>query len=136
MCIPLYKLFLCVAVYAIPLALLSRHEIVGLFYGLAIGTSLSGVILLTNRDNIGNVVNVYLGGILGALLGVGCLGQAILAQAHGFDHGFGESAQSACTGGALGAIVGGYIASGWIRRRRQNGADDPQSEHSPSDAAQ
>lgn len=89
--IPLYKLFLCTAAYAVPLALLSGYEIVGWFYSAAIGTSLSGVILLTNRSNIQNVVNVYLGGIVGTLFGVGCLG-AIRAQSD--NHGFSQTVQA------------------------------------------
>jgi hypothetical protein len=109
--IPLYKLFLCVAIYAVPLALLSPLGWTGLWYGLAIGTPFSGATLLTNRTNIVDVLSVLLGGILGGFVGTCCLAGLVVTP----DPMAGISVFAV---GAVGVFIGGLIASVMNRRAR------------------
>jgi len=109
--IPLYKLFLCVAIYAMPLALLSPLGWEGLWYGLAVGTPFSGAILLTNRTNIVDVLSVLMGGILGGFVGTCCLAGLLVPPEP--MAGFAIFAI-----GAVGIVVGGLIVSDMNRRAR------------------
>jgi hypothetical protein len=115
--IPLYKLFLIQAAYAIALGSCCRLGAVGIVSGFVIGTALSGLILLVRRDTIGLVVNVGAGSIVGGFLGVSCLGEAILGWQYGYDHGFGEAARCAIAGGVIGAAIGGLCFSLLLNRR-------------------
>ncbi len=114
------KLLFCVAVYALPLGLLSGYGYEGIWHALAIGTSLSGVILLTNDANFRLVVDVYVGGILGAFIGWGFLSGPF------------DTTQQTAAAGAAGALVGGLIGGALSRRGRPpNGAADSSAPPEP-----
>lgn len=114
------KLFLCVTVYAVPLALLSGYGREGLWHALAVGTSLSGVILLTNKRNLGLVANAYWGGLIGAfggwMLGAGLLG---------------PNRRDIAACGIAGTIVGVMLSASLIRRNSPGTENGKGSESLP-----
>jgi predicted membrane protein len=117
--IPLYKLFLIQAAYAIALGAFRRLGTVGIVSGLVVGTALSGLILLVRKDGIQSFLTVGMGSIIGGFLGLGCLGDALLSSLHGYDHGFGEGTECAIMGGIIGVVVGGVFSSYLLHRARK-----------------
>ena len=114
----LTKFLLCVVVCAVPLALLRGYGAEGLWHGLAVGISLSGVILLTNKSNLEVVMDVYAGGIIGAVLATWLPAMTRLDG----------DPRDAAIPGAIGAIVGGFFAGARARRR----GDEADGSNSPS----
>lgn len=117
--IPLYKLFLIQAAYAIALGAFCRLGMTGIVSGLVVGTALSGLILLVRKDNFDSVVAVGLGSIVGGFFGATCLGQSLVGWLYGYDHGFGEGIRCAIAGGVIGAVLGGLSVSLLLSRRRK-----------------
>jgi hypothetical protein len=112
--IPLYKLFLIQAAYAIPLAAFCRLGPEGIVSGLIVGTGVSGLILLIRRDKIRSAFKVAVGSIVGVWLVGGCLGIATQRMDAN------DPEQQAWWGlkvVAFGAVVGGVLTSLFLDRR-------------------
>jgi len=117
--IPLYKLFLIQAAYAIALGAFCRRGVVGIVDAIAIGTALGGLVLLVRRDSVQSVLTVGMGSILGGFFGFGCLGDAILHWNYGYDHGFGEGTECMIMGLVIGVVAGGVSSSYLLHRTRK-----------------
>jgi|GEM_PF-7096854 len=57
------------------------------------------------------IIYVSLLTIGGGILGIGCLGNFLLASIHGYDHGFGEGEECSIIGSVIGAIAGAGVAA-------------------------
>ena len=124
MSFPLWKLFLVVATYAAFSAAFAAMGWFGFLLALILGTSGSGIILLTRKENVASVCLTALGGVLGAVLGFVFLTPFILGSFFLYDHGYGETARSAFAGSTIGAIAGSVCGAAYVRWRN-NGRCDP-----------
>ncbi len=116
---PLCKLFLIQAAYAIALGAFCSLGTAGIVTGLVVGTALSGLILLVRKENTQSVLTVGVGSIIGGFFGASCLGQMILTSQYGYDHGFGETIECEIIGGIIGVVVGSLSFSLLLIRRRK-----------------
>lgn len=107
--IPLYKLFLIVAVYAVPLAVFSSHGPVAIFVAILASTAASGAVILMRSENFRAVWIVGLSSICGAFAGCLCLPHLVLFFVFGGSYGFRE--HSWVVSAAIGAFVGGLLGS-------------------------
>jgi len=116
--VPLYKLFLIIAIYGVTLAALSSYGLVAVLLAILVSTAASVVVILIRKKNLASVCLVGLSSIGGGLAGCLCLPDLLVAAIHGYDHGFGETEQCMVAGAAIGAIVGGIVASTLLKRNR------------------
>jgi len=119
--IPLYKLFLIQAAYALALGAFCGFGAGGIVCGVVIGTAVSGLILVAHEHDIGSVVKVAVGSFVG-----GCLGLEYLSNLLGqiearwlFPRGM-TWLPCAIAGITIGAVVGGALLSLPLYRKRKS----------------
>ena len=100
--------------YGVLLAAMRPLGTIGIVVAVVAGTSLSGVIILAGRKNLGEIARMACGTIIGTMLGSGCLSQVILAVSYAYDNG----SKSAVLGGIVGAVCGAMIASSITQSRK------------------
>ena len=83
-----------ITVYGVLFAVMQPLGVAGIVAAVVSGTAISGVIMLARRRNLGTIVRVTIGAMIGAILGLGCLSPMILSNQYGYDHGFGETANA------------------------------------------
>jgi hypothetical protein len=66
---------------------------------------------------IERIIFIAVATAIGGFVGLTCLGDVILVEFHGYDHGFGETAKSELTGGIIGACIGAVAAWRFIGRK-------------------
>jgi hypothetical protein len=115
--IPLYKLFLIQAAYAIPLAAFCRLGPEGIVSGLIVGTGLSGLILLIRRDNIRSALKVGVGSIVGVYFGGSCVFMLINSEMSYNALALERQAWRELGGAAIGAVIAGLCVSSFLNRR-------------------
>ncbi len=118
--IPLYKLFLVLAIYGVVLAAFAPSGVMELVLATIISTAASAVVLLVRRDRILPICIVGFCSVCAGLAGILCLSEILLDVVHGYDHGFGERERCAVAAGVICAIVGGVVASILLRKNRND----------------
>jgi len=116
--IPLYKLFLVLAAYALAFGVFRPLEAAGVYFGIVMGSAWSAVILLSRPEEQRQIVAVTVGGLLGGTLGCFLLGPELMTMKYGYDHGFGETENCMMAAGVLGVVAGGFVAAILVRSRK------------------
>ncbi len=117
--IPLYKLFLVVAVYAVALAVFSSYGSVAIFLAVCLSTALSAAVILIRRDNILDVCLVGFCSVCFGLFGSLCCSQLILHVVFGHGGDIDDVGTSVATGAAIGALTGGVIGSSLLKGKHR-----------------
>jgi hypothetical protein len=66
---------------------------------------------------IERIIFIAVGTAIGGFFGLTCLGDVILIEFHGYDHGFGDTAKSELTGAIIGACMGAFATWRFIDRK-------------------
>jgi hypothetical protein len=102
---PLHKLFLMMAAYAVALGAFARLGLPGIVVAALVGTAASALIVVFRKKDIVSVVEVAVGALYGAFLGLSFLSPWM----------FHHRLTGDIAGVAIGAILGGLVGS-WVNR--------------------